>query len=390
MDKAGMQLKDKWITGFSKHKAARMTRGNTVELYFEGDEAFESMARAIASAEIFVHLEMYLFYSDSVGRRFAGLLSDKAREGIPVRVVYDAVGSIEASSGMFEEMAGAGVAVEVFRPVAPWRKRSGILGRNHRKNLIVDGRVAFTGGVNLGDDWSREESGDKVWRDTHVKLEGPAAAACDHFFRETWKKVGGDDLTGEGSFQIGDVGPGESDCMVVGGGGFAKGKVIRRLFLDAFRVAGVSIEMTVAYFVPPRFFVGILRDRSKEGVKIDVLVPRDSDVAVADWLREGFYPGLLKYGVRFHEYLQTVLHAKSVVIDDHLSLVGSSNFDYLSISWNWELAVVIDDPVVARKLRDQYVIDLEGSEAVDAQSAAARPWWRRLMSWIGASIIRRF
>ncbi|YCM44105.1 phosphatidylserine/phosphatidylglycerophosphate/cardiolipin synthase family protein [Verrucomicrobiaceae bacterium 227] len=390
MDKNGDQLKDKWIAGFSQQKTARMTRGNAVELYFEGDEAFEAMADAIRSAEIFVHLEMYLFFSDTVGKRFAGLLSEKAREGIPVRVVYDAIGSIEASDLMFEEMQKAGVVVEIFRPVAPWRKRSGILGRNHRKNLIVDGRVAFTGGVNLGDDWSREVKGDEVWRDTHMRLEGPVAAACDDFFRETWAKVDGCALPEEGHFEIDGEGPGESDCMVVGGGGFAKGKAIRRLFAEAFQVAKRDVAMTVAYFIPPRVFLKMLRKRSQEGVTINVLVPRDSDVAVADWLREGLYPGLLKYGINFHEYLRSVLHAKSVVIDDHLALVGSSNFDYLSISWNWELAVVIDDAKVVKKLREQYALDLEDSETVDEQSAGARPWWRRMMSWLGASIIRRF
>ncbi|MEJ6582262.1 MAG: phosphatidylserine/phosphatidylglycerophosphate/cardiolipin synthase family protein [Akkermansiaceae bacterium] len=390
MDKNGAQLKDEWIAGFSKQKTAKMTRGNLVELYFEGDEAFDAMAEAIQSAEVFVHLEMYLFFSDTVGKRFAGLLSDKAREGIPVRVVYDAIGSIEASARMFEGMEKAGVVVEVFRPVAPWRKRSGILGRNHRKNLIIDGRVAFTGGVNLGDNWSRKEKGKEVWRDTHIKLEGPVAAACDHFFRETWKKVDGCALPEEGHFKIDDDGPGESACMVVGGGGFAKGKAIRRLFSEALQAAERDIAMTVAYFVPPRMFLKILRKRSKEGVNIEVLVPRDSDVAIADWLREGLYPGLLKYGINFHEYLRSVLHAKSVVIDDNLSLVGSSNFDYLSISWNWELAVVIDDPEVAGKLREQYAVDLEDSETVDGDSAGARPWWRRMMSWIGGSVIRRF
>jgi len=390
MDKNGNPLKGKWIAGFFKQKTARMTCGNKVELYFEGDEAFEAMADAIRSAALFVHLEMYLFFSDVVGKRFAGLLSEKAREGIPVRVVYDAIGSIEASDRMFEEMEKAGVVVEIFRPVAPWRKRSGILGRNHRKNLIIDGRIAFTGGVNLGDHWSRAEMGDKVWRDTHLRLEGPVAAACDDFFRETWKKVDGGELPEEGHFQIDEIGPGESDCLVVGSGGFAKGKAIRRLFSDAFQAAERDVVMTMAYFVPPRFLLKILRKRANEGVNIEVLVPRDSDVAVADWLREGLYPGLLKHGIKFHEYLRSVLHAKSVVIDDHLALVGSSNFDYLSISWNWELAVVIDDAEVAKKLQDQYAIDLEDSETVDEQSAGARPWWRRMMSWIGASIIRRF
>ena len=389
MDKHGNQLKDHWLAGLSKQGAAVMTRENLVELFFEGDEAFEAMIEAIRGAEVFVHLEMYMFLSDEVGWSIAAAFVEKALAGVPVRVVYDGIGSGAADGAMFQEMADAGVMVEVFRPVAPWRKRSGIMGRNHRKNLIIDGRVAFTGGMNLGKVWSRRASGDEVWRDTHVRLEGPAAAACDLLFRRTWKKVARGMIPEKGHFQADGKGPGKSDCIVVGGSGFGKGRAIRRLYSNGFRSAQEDIVMTVPYFVPPKRLMDVMRKRSREGVAIEVLVPRNSDVAVADWLREGLYPALMGDGISFHEYTASVLHAKSVVIDERLAMVGSSNFDYLSVSWNWELAVVIDDAEVVKKLRKQYAVDLARSEKVTPESVGVRPLWRRMLAWIGAAIIRR-
>jgi len=180
MEKQG--LLSEWLGLLSRDGSAVQSCGNRVELFFEGDDAFREMRDAIEAAEIYVHQEMYMFLSDEVGWTLAESFAGVARRGIPVRLVYDAIGSSEAKEEMFEMMRSAGVEVRVFRPVAPWRKRSGILGRNHRKNLIVDDRFAFTGGMNLGSVWSRSIKGEGAWRDTHLSIEGPGAAACDQFF----------------------------------------------------------------------------------------------------------------------------------------------------------------------------------------------------------------
>jgi len=369
--------------------AAIETKGNEVELYFKGDEAFAAMYEEIAKARCFVNLEMYMFLSDRVGREMAEALSKKAREGVMVRVVYDAIGSVEADEEIFDEMREAGVAVEVFRPVAPWRKRSGILGRNHRKNLIIDGRVAFTGGMNLSEVFSQELRGAKAWRDTHMRLEGPAAAACQYFFAETWSKVGGETMEVDCEFDIKERGRGESRCVIVGGRGFSQRRAIRRLYSGAFAEVDERVAMTVPYFVPPKRVLDVMRRRALEGMEVEVLVPRNSDVPFADWIREGLYPSLMNDGVRFREYTKSVLHAKSMLIDGRQAIVGSANFDYLSFSLNWELAVVIDDREVVACLTEQYHRDLEESEKVDWDWARSRPWWRRLFAWIGASLIRK-
>ncbi len=388
MNKSEIEAKPCWSEVLAQDGSALLTEGNTVTLYFEGDDVFDDMCRGIATAKRFVNLEMYMFLSDGIGLMIAKALSDKAKEGIRVRVVYDAIGSLSADERMFEEMREAGVQVEIFRPVAPWRKRSGILGRNHRKNLIVDGRVAFTGGMNLGEVWSRRHRED-AWRDTHMKVEGPAAAACQHFFKESWQKVCGKPVEEPCEYPLGKPGPGTSDCVVVGGSGFCKRRAIRRLYSKAFASATCDVVMTVPYFVPPRRVLNVMRRRSLEGLQVRLLVPRNSDVAFADWIREGLYPSLMDDGVEIHEYLERVLHAKTMVFDNRLAVVGSANFDYLSISMNWELGVVVDDPEVVRQLIQQYEKDLESSDVVRWDWAEDRPWWRRALAWIGAAIIRK-
>ena len=377
-----------WTEVLARDGSALLTEGNRVQLYFSGDETFAAMIEEVARAEQFVNLEMYMFLSDAVGEMIAKALSEKAGEGVPVRVVYDAIGSAAANQELFDEMRLAGVLVEVFRPVAPWRKRSGILGRNHRKNLIIDGRVAFTGGMNLGEVWSERYREDS-WRDTHLMVEGPAAAACQRFFEEAWKKASGESLKEDCFYGIEESGPGKSACVVVGGSGFGKRRAIRRLFSGAFANAKRHVVMTVPYFVPPKRVLKIMRRRSLEGVEVQVLVPRNSDVAFADWIREGLYPSLMDDGVEIQEYLKRVLHAKTMVFDDCLSIVGSANFDYLSISLNWELGMVIDDPEIAKQLMVQHQLDMKKSEKVDWDWTETRSWWRRVMSWLGAAIIRK-
>ncbi len=390
MDKIEEENDDRrWLDELARDGSAIRTVGNRVDLFFEGDSTYRSMLADIAAGQKYIHLEMYMFLSDRIGRRIAEALSARARAGLIVRVVYDAIGSSEADPEMFSSMTTAGVQVEIFRPVAFWRKRSGILGRNHRKNLIIDGHIAFTGGMNLGEIWSREFSGEKAWRDTHLRIEGPGAAACDHFFAEAWEKASGSPLPESQVDPAYKDHPGTSGCYIIGGSGLAKRRAIRRLYSKGFNAAQQDVAMTVPYFVPPKRVLDVMRARSLRGVDVDVLVPRDSDVGLADWLREGLYPSLMDDGVEFREYLGSVLHAKSLLIDGRVAIIGSANFDYLSISLNWELAVVIDDPEVVKQLRGQYRLDLQQSEKVTWDWAKSRPLWRRIFAWVGAAIIRK-
>ena len=365
-----------------------ISRGNKVEIHFDGDAAYHAMLEAIASAEHYVHLEMYMFLSDAIGNAFAEALSSKAKEGIPVRVIYDSIGSSAANSMQWATMRDAGVKVIEYHPVAPWRKRAGIFGRNHRKNLIIDGIIGFTGGMNLGDPWSYEQCKENAWRDTQIQLTGPAAHHLELLFHDSWLYCTDEKLEIEPP-QAREDPYGRSRCMVVGSRGLGSRKQIRKLFSVHLDQARQSVKMTMPYFVPPRHLRRSMRRASQRGVDISLLLPRNSDVQVVDWLREGLYPSLLRWGVNVTEYLGPILHAKTMVIDDNLAVIGSNNFDILSVLMNRETAIVVFDDQVTEELNRQWENDLNLSELVTRDWQGIRPWWRLWLAQIGCFLLRK-
>jgi len=365
-----------------------ISRGNKVEIHFDGDAAYHAMLEAISAAEHYVHLEMYMFLSDAIGNTFAQALSSKAKEGIPVRVIYDSIGSSAADPMQWATMRDAGVIVSEYHPVAPWRKRAGIFGRNHRKNLIVDGIIGFTGGMNLGDPWSYQYFKEKAWRDTQIQLTGPAAHDLALLFHDSWLYCTDEKLE-IAPHQPREEPYGRSRCMVVGSRGLGSRKQIRKLFSVHLDQARQSVKMTMPYFVPPRRLRRSMRRASQRGVDVSLLLPRNSDVQVVDWLREGLYPSLLRWGVNVIEYLGPTLHAKTMVIDDNLAVIGSNNFDILSVLMNRETAIVVFDDQVTEELNRQWKNDLNLSELVTRDWQGIRPWWRLWLAQIGCFLLRK-
>ncbi|MGB0776204.1 MAG: phospholipase D-like domain-containing protein, partial [Akkermansiaceae bacterium] len=245
------QWRERIADELSQDSTGGVSIGNDVEVYFDGDRAFRAMIGAIAEAQEQVHLEMYMFLSDQTGRLFADALIKKAKEGIQVRVIYDAIGSADASDMMWGDMRAAGVQVEEYRPVSLWRKhglwlwRGSLLGRNHRKTLVVDSTTAFTGGMNLGDPWSRNATGEKAWRDTQICVSGPAAAHLDELFVDSWKYCTGETVPlltpHREPNQQQDRG---CKCLVVGSRGIGGRKTIRSLFSVHLERAQKSVNMT--------------------------------------------------------------------------------------------------------------------------------------------------
>ncbi len=374
----------------SRDTVGGISAGNKVEVFFDGDRVYESMLGAIAEAQTFVHLEMYMFLSDDVGKMFAAALSEKAREGIPVRVIFDSIGSSNANVMQWAHMRDAGVEVVEYRPAGFWNglwgKRGGIIGRNHRKNLIVDNVIGFTGGMNIGNPWSQEYNQEDAWRDTQVRVSGPAVEDLNKLFLDSWQHAT-DEILPTPITQA--TQQGTSRCMVVGSQGLGSRKQIRQLFSVHLDKARKSVKMTMPYFVPPKRLRKSMKQAAQRGVKISVLVPRDSDVPSVDWLREGLYPSLLNWGVRVIEYLGPVLHAKTMVVDDNVAIIGSNNFDILSVLMNRETAVVVFDDDVANELDLQWENDLMLSDRVSSDWEGIRPWWRLWMAKIGCFLIRR-
>lgn len=393
--------RDRLTRELSRGKHGGTSEGNRINTYFDGDEAFDAMLVAISNAKHFVHLEMYMFLADNIGSRFANALSQKASEGVPVRVLYDAIGSLETDNMQWAKMRDAGVNVVGFRPVAFWRKRCGLLGRNHRKNLVIDGIACFTGGMNISDQWSKKHSGNSAWRDTHCKVLGPAAKHLNSLFLASWQYATGEkidlqplasspDNAADKTHTKPDNKNGDGcRCIVIGSQRFSSQKEIRKLFSVHLAQAQHSVRMTMPYFVPPKRLRRAVYEACKRGVSVSALLPRDSDVKIVDYLREGLYPEMLSKGVRLIEYLGPVLHAKTMVVDDNIAVIGSSNFDILSVLMNSEAAIVVFDEDTVAALNRQWENDLSLSDPVRDDWKIKRPWWRLLAANVGCFLIRK-
>jgi len=342
--------------------------GNTLTLLTRGDDTYRSMWDAIDAAQDTIHLETYILRSDSTGQEFSRRLQAKARSGVRVRVVYDAIGSMELDPSFVHQMRNAGVQFLEYHPLAPWRPRWSWWLRDHRKVLVVDGRVAFTGGVNISDDHAAPEKGGRDWHDVHVRLEGPAAHELDRVFRALWFKETRRwfPLDGPRAQPLGS-----SKVWVVANQEFIYRYRIRAAYLDALKAARKEVLIANGYFIPDLRTRLALAAAARRGVSVNVLVPGSSDVMSAWYAGRYEYDYLLSRGVRLFEWQGTILHAKCAVVDGTWATVGSYNMDHRSLLSNLEVNFNVLDPDFAGRLGEQLRADFAASREI------VIPDWRR-------------
>jgi cardiolipin synthase len=353
--------------------------GQRVELFFEGESAFAAMRRAIDAAVSEVLLEAYILKDDATGRSVAGALAAAAGRGAAVRVLADAFGSSATREAFWDSLRERGVDVRLFHPLfsALWYQPI----RDHRKILVVDRGVAFTGGMNVGDEYgsSRREvpPGTRGWRDTHARVEGSAAWELAVVFSEGWNRAGGR------RFDIAPI-PFDADARPPGarvlvldsspGRGHAESASALAALLAAARE---RFFLTNAYFAPRRHALEIFGEAAARGVDVRLLLPGLSDVPLVRHAGHGFFRELLRRGVRVFEYRASVLHAKTAVADGRVSLVGSSNMDFRSLHFNAECNLVLLDEETGRALERRFLEDLAESAEVTEPGWSRRPWPHR-------------
>lgn len=353
--------------------------GNDVRFLHDGEQCFPSMLQAIAGAESEVLLEMYWFDSDATGKRFADALSDRARAGVRVRVIYDAVGSLGVDRDMFEAMRGAGCKVFEYHPVAPWRRRfrlGKINNRDHRKMLIVDGCVGFTGGVNLANPWAPRAEGGLGFRDDMIRVEGPAVADMRALFYRTYRTFHGID---EEARLPSPKPSGALAVAVHANDHFRERRRIHRVYLSEIQRAKREILIVNAYFVPDRLVRRALLGARQRGVNVRVLLPIESDVVAVRYATRRLYSWMLKRGIEIYEWGESVLHSKTAVIDGEWCTVGTHNFDYLSWAYNLEVNIAIRDRRVSQVLLERIERDFAASVPVSRKQWRARPLLERLL-----------
>ena len=347
-------------SAINRAAGGRPIPGNQVKLLIDGPCAYDAMLDVIAGATRWIHFENYIIRGDAAGRRFAEVLARRARDGVHVRVLYDCLGSIGTPRAYWRSLRDAGVEVRPFRPLSPIDLVSNF-SRNHRKLVVGDGSRAVIGGLCIGCEWTGEEAEDgSPWRDTAVEIGGPAAAVLDQAFARTWEIAGGrlpdEDVPGRVTPQ------GDAAVRVISGepGRERTYRVIELL------AAGSSdrLWITDAYLVaPPRLFQA-LRDAARDGVDVRLLVPGASDLPLVRNLSRIGYRELLRTGVRIFEWDGPMLHAKTLVADGRWSRVGSSNLNPSSLLGNWELDVLVEDPVLAEAMERQFRLDVARSREV--------------------------
>lgn len=359
-----------------------MVGGNSVSILENGVEIFPAMLAAIHAAKKSVHLEAYIFWSDSVGARFRDALAATARRGVEVRVLLDGVGSpnrLEKSD--VEIMQNAGCRVEFFRPVRPWMLDV-INRRTHRRILVVDGEVGFTGGVGFADVWAGDADSPEHWRDTQVGIEGPVVAQMQSAFQDNWSEVTGELLVGEKYFPA--LPPrGNVVAAVVASSPRPSSSASQVLYSVAISAAERTISIANSYFVPNDASVALLAAAARRGVNVRILVPGEiNDLPVTKAGGRAKLGELLRAGAKIYEYEPTMMHAKTMVVDGAFATVGSTNFDNRSFRYNDELDLAVYDEGVAGRLEQMFVEDIGKSHPYTYEQWANRPVLERLTEWV--------
>ncbi|MCK7593622.1 phospholipase D-like domain-containing protein [Lysobacter sp. CAU 1642] len=347
--------------------------GNRVEALQNGVEIFPSMLEAIRSARRTITFETYIYWSGEVGREFADALSERARSGVEVNVLVDWVGSLKMDPELIERMRDAGVRVERFRPLR-WYHLGKLNYRTHRKLLVVDGRVGFTGGVGIADQWQGNAEDEDHWRDMHFRVEGPVVSQFQAAFNDNWIKTTGEVLAGDGYFppqpEAGDL---HAHVFVASPSGGSES--MHLMYLMSIAAAERTIDLQAAYFIPDRLMRRALVEALERGVRVRIMVPgKKIDAGVVRLASRADWGELLAAGAQIYEYQPTMMHNKLLVIDGYMVSVGSTNFDERSFRLNEEASMNVYDREFAQEMLRVFEADLEHTEAYDFQRWRERPW----------------
>ncbi len=357
--------------------------GHRMRVLINGDEAFPDMVDAIKAAKHYVHLETYILQHDTVGELFAGALIERAKAGVVVRVMYDAFGSYGLSPSYLRRLRNAGVETVEYGPIGKWRNRRFWSRRDHRKIMIVDGRIGYVGGINIGDDYAPRDIGGKGWRDTHMRIEGPVVADLETMFRNIWLRQKGPEYPAyprEADETV--ASEGTEFCHAVGTDLRGRRSAIRRHYLHAIRRAKRQVSIANAYFVPDLAIRRALGAAVARGVNVQIIVSMVSDVKMVQYAGEYTYARLLKDGVRVHGWHDAHLHSKVAVIDGAWSAVGSYNLDYISLFQNLEVIAEIVGREFGATMDKMFADDFSRCTEIQLADWKRRPWWRKALSWL--------
>lgn len=368
---------------------ATLSEGNAVRVLVNGPPTYEAMFRAIEGARDHINIESYIIDGEGPGKALADLLLAKRREGVRINVLFDSFGSLSTDRVYFDMLRDAGIAVWEFNPLRPLRNllNRAFHLRDHRKLLIVDGRIAFIGGVNISSVYSpglskpdeKEEA--TQWRDTHLEIRGPVVKTLQRLFLDHWRSQSGRPAQRALYFPTLQPCGGQRIGVAACDAGRRRNPFYRSL-VSAIDAAEERILVTVAYFVPPRRIVRALVRAARRGVEVRLMLPGFSDVWASLHAGRSLYGRLLHAGVKIYELHDAFLHAKTTVIDGVWATVGSSNMDWRSYLHNAEANVIVLDTGLAREMEDLFWQDVEIAQPVTLEAWRGRGTLQRLAEWL--------
>jgi len=360
-----------------------LLEGNLAEVLVNGDRIFKAMLEDIRGAKSTISFETYIYWGGTIGEEFAVALAERARAGVKVHVLLDWVGSARLDKASLDRMKEAGVEIERYHE-PHWSKLPRLNNRTHRKVLVVDGKVGFTGGVGIADKWRGDAQDAEHWRDTHFRVRGPVVAQMQSVFNDNWTKATGRVLHGRVYFPPVEPLPGGMPAQMFSSSPSGGAESMHLMYLLAITASKRSIELSNSYFVPDDLTIKALAAAARRGVKVRIIVPGpiiDSDVvraaSRADW------EPLLEAGVQIAEYQPTMFHCKVLVVDGRFVSVGSTNFDNRSFRLNDEANLNLLDEKFAAEQVKVFEHDLSRSKVVTLEAWRNRPKKERALEWFG-------
>ncbi|HEY1406886.1 MAG TPA: cardiolipin synthase [Spirochaetota bacterium] len=358
-----------------------LSGGNNTRIIIDGDVCYDSFLADMKKAKKSINLETFVFRSDKIGWLITELLVEKAKAGVEVNVIYDAIGSIGASQMMFNYMKRNGVEVIEYHPFLPWRKYFNITLRDHRKILVIDGKIAYVGGINIGKEYAGIKYNGGNWRDTHLRIEGPAVKEIQFFFIENWYRQGGSIIQFDLHFPAISK-KGNTLLMIISTRSRKKIQPIIETYYSAISTAKKSIYITNAYFVPDRKMHHAIVKAAHRGVDVRILVPGVTNIPIVKYASRYLYKYFLRHNVRIYEYQKSTLHAKTAVIDGVLSTIGSSNLDRQSLYTNLEVNATILDDRFGNRMNRIFMDDLRYSREINRDSFKRRHAKDFFLEWL--------
>jgi cardiolipin synthase len=361
-----------------KNAEAVFSKGNRVLLFENGGDFFPAMYRSVRQAKHCIQAEFYIIKNDDTGIAFADALIETALRGVKISLIYDYIGCIDTPSSYFRRLEGCGIRCLPFNKPT-FRKLNWLDFRDHRKVVVIDGKTAFLGGLNVGDEYAGYGDSPNRWRDLGIRIDGPAVAELRSIFRHTWEKEGGYayNCLLDAELPVDDMG--DADVMIINGGPHHTRSLIRSAFRLAIAGASENIKIITPYFVPgPRVVRSLLRAAAR-GVKVQIILPSKSDAPLVQVASRAYLAPLLKAGIEIYERQGTILHAKLLIIDDCWVTIGSANLDYRSFFRNFELNVIIDSSEFRSQVDIMFAADLAKSRRITFSEHEKRSWIERIL-----------